>query len=607
VERLHTLAFRPQGATVRVPVGITVFEAASWAGVTVDSTCGGRGTCGKCRVRVLGAGAPTTEVDRRKLSPDELEAGWRLACRSTLGRTPVSLEIEVPPMRTTPKAALLGRGRHIVLAPSAQRHHIRLDEPALVDQRADLDRIRDALPDFELRVAPNVLYGLPAALRAADFDVTAAVVGDRLVAVEPGDTSAECLGLAVDVGTTTVSAALVDLANGAVVALGSAMNEQARFGADVISRITHAMESRSGGADLRAAVLRSVNALLGELLASAGVGAGRVIHTVVVGNSTMLHLLLGVDAAALAVAPFVPAFAEPLDLPARDVGIAVHPDARIETFPLVGAYIGADIVAGVLATGIARDDRVSLLIDIGTNGEIVLATPTRVFGAAAPAGPAFEGAEIRNGMRATDGAIEAVRIGDGVDLDVVGGGKARGICGSGLADTVAGLLEAGVLDRSGRLLTREEARMSPLADRLVEVDGVPAFRLTEDVAVTQHDLRALQYAKGAIAAGIEIVLRAAGLGAHEIDEVLLAGSFGTYVDPASARAIGLVPHVDLGRVTAVGNSALEGAKIALLSFREQQLGFGLAERIDYVELSSCPEFDAVFVDALAFPDPETTA
>ena len=601
MQRLHTLTFRPQGLTARVPAGISVFEAASWAGVAIDSTCGGRGTCGKCRVQIVAGDLPPTEGDRRTFAEEEIRQGWRLACRSPLGPTPQRLEILVPALLTKPKAALLGHGRHVILGPAVQKRYVRLPPPTLADQAADLLRLRQALPDLELDVPLEVLRALPSVVRAEAVGTTAVVVGDHLVAVEPGDTSDSCFGLALDLGTTTIVGALLDLRTGATVALGSVLNDQERFGADVISRITYAMETDGGLEKLRETVLASIDGLLATLLRSSGVDRERIYHAVVAGNSTMLHLLVGVDPAAIALAPFPPAFAEPLDLAAAAVGIAIHPHGRVQTFPLVGAYVGADIVAGALATGIGREDRCSLLVDIGTNGEIVLATPEQIFAAAAPAGPAFEGAQIRNGMRANDGAIEAVRMNDDVELDVIGGGEPAGICGSGLADAVACLRRVGLLDVSGRLLRRRDAPSHPLCDRLVEIDGAAAFRLADGVELTQRDLRELQYAKGAIAAGIGILLAQAGVEEHELDEILLAGSFGTYIDPASARTIGLVPWVDLNVIQPAGNSSLEGAKMALLSFREHQLGVALASRIEYVELSSRPDFNDAFVASLAFP------
>lgn len=601
MERLHTLTFRPQDAVVRVPTGTTVFEAASWAGVTIDSTCGGRGTCGKCRVRVLGGEIPPTETDRRKLTPAEIADGWRLACRSRLSGDGEALEFAVPELATRPKAALLGHGRHVVLAPSVQKRFLSLPAPALSDQASDLDRFRRALPDLELDVPLPVLRALPDALRTADFEVTAVIVGNHLVEVEPGDTTGESYGLALDLGTTTVSAALVDLRTGAIAGLATRPNGQERFGSDVISRISRAALGPEMLAELSAAAHATVEEVLVAVCHERGVARERIYHAEVVGNSTMLHLLLGVDPEALSVAPFPPAFAEPLDLAATDAGLAIHPNGRVQTFPLIGAYVGADIVAGVLASGIGRKGGLSLLVDIGTNGEIVLGSGERVLAAAAPAGPAFEGAEIRHGMRAVDGAIDAVRLGETVELNVLGDATPRGICGSGLVDTVAELLRVGLLEPSGRLRRRTEAPEHPLADRLIVIDGAPAFLLADGVELTQRDIRELQSAKGATAAGIRILLAEFGVDPDDLSEILLAGSFGTYIDPVSAQAIGLVPAVEPALVASVGNSALEGAKMALLSFREQQLGVSLRTRIEYLELSSRRDFNDAFVGSLEFP------
>jgi len=508
---------------------------------------------------------------------------------------------------TTPKAALLGRGRHVILAPSVQKRHLVLPPATLDDQADDLERLRRVLPDLELEVPLSVHRSLPSGLRSASFDVTAVVVGNRLVAVEPGDTSDESYGLVLDLGTTTVVGALLDLRSGAIAALASRLNRQERLGSDVISRISHAVERPHGLSELQDALLTTIEELSRELCEAAHTQSTRVYHAVVTGNATMLHLLLGIDAKHLSVTPFAPVFRATVDQPAHELGLSLHPEARVQTFPLVGAYVGADIVAGVLATGIGRESKVSLLIDIGTNGEIVLSAGERTLATAAPVGPAFEGASIRCGMRATPGAIEAVALGDAVELRVIGGGPARGICGSGLADAVAALLTCGLLDASGRLRRRVEAPGHPLAERLVEVDGAPAFRLAKGVELTQRDICELRYAKGAIAAGVQILMDDLGIGQEQIDEVLLAGSFGTYIDPLSARAIGLTARVDAERIVSAGNSSLEGAKMALLSFRERQVGFALAARIEYVEHSSRPDFNEAFVSSLEFPSPQAVA
>ena len=597
--RLRTLTFQPGGATVRVPPGTTLFEAATWAGVAIDSTCGARGTCKKCRVRVVDDGVAATAADVRAFSEEELAAGWRLACRSHLtDDAAATLELEVPPLSTRPKAALLGRGRHIILSPALQLRRVELPPAGLDDPASELERLARMLPDLELDIPLSVAQQVAAATGDGRV-VTAAVVGNRLVAVEPGEAAG--YGLAVDLGTTTVVVALIDIATGAIAGLASALNTQERFGSDVISRMSHAAEGPTALRELREAALDTIGGLIQEVCTEAEVETTSVYAAVVAGNSTMLHLLVGVDPRAMASSPFTPVFRAALDLPAHEVGLPIHPEARVQTLPLLGAYVGADITAGILSTGIGRDGAVSLLIDIGTNGEVVLAAGGRIVSTSAPAGPAFEGAEIRCGMRAVDGAIESAAIGRRVELNVLGGGAPRGICGSGLADIAADLLECGLIEPSGRLKRRAEIPDHPLADLIVEIDGAPAFRLAEGIVLTQQDIRALQFAKGAIASGTSVLMEELGVGVDDLDEVLLAGSFGTYINPESARRIGLIPPVDLERVVPVGNSSLEGAKISLLSFREQQVGVGLAERAEYVELSAQPGFNEVFVESLAFP------
>ena len=322
----------------------------------------------------------------------------------------------------------------------------------------------------------------------------------------------------------------------------------------------------------------------------------------------MLHLLLGIDAPPLSMRPFTPTFREPLYLPAREVGLDIHPGGYIQTLPVIGAYVGADIVAGVVATGLAREEKLRLFVDVGTNGEIVLGSNKRVLCTAAPAGPAFEGSQIRCGMRASDGAIEGVTLSDHVELQVIGGDLVpRGICGSGLVDTVAQLRLAGLLDAGGKMRSREEVPEHPLSDRLISVDGVRAFLLAENVYLSQRDVRELQFGKGSIATGIKVLMDVLGVKAAELDEVLLGGSFGSYLNPESAKIIGLVPAVDVDRILSVGNTAGEGAKMALLSFRERQVAFELPEKIEYVELSGRTDFNDSFISVLKFPELEEVA
>jgi uncharacterized 2Fe-2S/4Fe-4S cluster protein (DUF4445 family) len=601
VQRKLEVVYLPFDRSTRVPPGTTLFSAAHWIGLPIDSTCGGRGTCGKCKVRVQGSPTEVTTADHRQLRKDEIAEGWRLSCQA---RVHEDMRVEVPQLLRVPKAATMGLGRLVILDPNVRKVYLELEAPTLHDQRPDVVRLRDALTaeglDMHAKVA--VLRSLPSVLRGADFKVTAVLDGDSLVAVEPGDTTGECYGIAFDVGTTTLVGTLMNLRTGMAAAVHSTLNGQAPFGADVISRISHAMNGPEAIRELQAAVVATMNQVTQQLYRDAGVSPERTYEAVVVGNATMLHLLLGVDPAPISVMPFTPAFMEPVTVEAAEIGLEIHPHGYVQTLPALGAYVGADIVAGVLATGIAREDKMRVFVDVGTNGEIVLGGAQRTLGTAAPAGPAFEGSQIKCGMRATDGAIEGVTLSDRVELQVIGGDvRPTGICGSGLVDAVAQMLLSGLLDHSGRMRSREEVPHHPLAERLIEVEGVRAFLLADGVYLTQKDVRELQFAKGSIATGIKVLMDILGVTDADIDEVLLAGSFGSYLNPESAKIIGLVPAVDVDRIIAVGNSAGEGAKIALLSYRERQVAFELPSRLEYVELSGRTDFNDAFISVLQFP------
>ena len=599
IQKKLEVVYKPFDKATRVPPGTTLFSAAHWIGLPIDSTCGGRGTCGKCKVQVLEGGAEITTADRKQLRPIELEAGWRLSCQAT---------VTVPELLRVPKAATMGVNRLVLLDPNVRKVFVELSEPSLEDQRSDLERLRDALTaeGFDMKADLRVLRRLPVVLRDAGFTVTAVLGGDALIAVEPGDTREESYGVAVDLGTTTVVGTLMNLKTGMAEAVRSTLNGQAPFGADVISRISHGMQGDEAKAELRDAVRRTINTILSELYESAGVSRDRVYEMVIVGNATMLHLMLGIDATPISMMPFTPAFTDPLYLPALDVGIDIHPAGYVQTLPVIGAYVGADIVAGIMATGLAREDKMRVFVDVGTNGEIVLGSVKRVLCTAAPAGPAFEGSQIRCGMRATEGAIEGVTLTDHVELQVIGGDIVpRGICGSGLVDTVAQLRLAGLLDVGGKMRSREEVPEHPLSDRLITVEGVRAFLLGENVYLTQRDVRELQFGKGSIATGIKVLMDVMGVSATDLDEVLLGGSFGSYLNPESAKIIGLVPAVDVDRILSVGNTAGEGAKMALLSFRERQVAFELPDKVEYVELSGRSDFNDSFVSVLQFPELET--
>jgi uncharacterized 2Fe-2S/4Fe-4S cluster protein (DUF4445 family) len=603
------LRFLPDGAEVRVPSGTPVFDAASWNGIAIDSTCGGHGTCKKCKVRVLSGEVPVSSVDPRAFTTQELRDGWRLACRAGARS---DLVIEVPPLQTRPKAALVGVGRHVILRPAVVKRHLVLSEPTLEDQRPDLQRVLDGLDDLEPYASLELLRELGGVLRKAHFDVTAVVCDQELIALEPGDTTERRFAIAYDLGTTTVVATLLDLESGQPVAVRSMLNRQQPFGADVITRISATMMDSGALQALRDRAHETMTELTTEVCTEAEVAPEEVYEITVCGNVTMMQLALGIDPEPLSMAPFVVATHQFPSPAAAEFGVAVHPRAPAFVFPSLGAYVGGDIVAGILATGLSRDRRLRLFIDVGTNSEIALGSVDRVLATAAPAGPAFEAAQIRCGMRAAEGAIEGVRVTeDGLALDVIGDTEPVGMCGSGLVDAVAELVHTGLLDHSGRFIPDEDAaeRFAPgLAARLTKIDDQRVFVLhwrgedpAESIFLSQRDVRELQFAKASIATGWGILLRELKVEPSEITQVLLAGSFGAYLTPLSAVRIGLVPKLALPRIVSAGNVAGEGAKIAALSLRERAEAESILREVEYVELSGRADFNDLFIDQLAFP------
>jgi uncharacterized 2Fe-2S/4Fe-4S cluster protein (DUF4445 family) len=602
------LRFLPDGAEVRVPSGTPVFDAASWNGIAIDSTCGGHGTCKKCKVRIVSGEVPVGPLDPRAFSAQELREGWRLACRAGARD---DLVVEVPPLQTRPKAALAGVGRHVILRPSVQKRHLVLAEPSLEDQRSDVRRVLDGIDDLEPTISIELLREIGGILRAADFDVTAVICDEELIDVEPGDTTARRFAIAFDLGTTTVVATLLDLDSGQPVAVRSILNHQQPYGADVITRISATMMDEEALPALRRRAHETLSELTAEVCAEGGVDPREVYEITACGNVTMMHLALGIDPEPLSMAPFVVSTHTLPPLNAREFGVTVHPRAPAFVFPSLGAYVGGDIVAGMLATGLTRDRRLRLFIDVGTNSEIALGSSERVLATAAPAGPAFEAAQIKCGMRAADGAIEGVKVdGDSLELAVIGDGEPVGICGSGLVDAVAELVHCGLLDHSGRFLPDDDAAaLHPeLARRLATIGKERVFVLHRrgddvdgSVFLSQRDVRELQFAKASIATGWQILLHELGVGPEEIAQVLLAGSFGSYLTPLSAVRIGLVPRLALPRIVSAGNVAGEGAKIAALSLRERAEAHSILREVEYVELSGRADFNDLFIDQLAFP------
>jgi uncharacterized 2Fe-2S/4Fe-4S cluster protein (DUF4445 family) len=589
---------------------VSAFDAASWNGIGIDSTCGGYGTCKKCRIKVTEGDVEPSKLDFRAFTATEIKEGWRLAC---LVRTAKDISVDVPALTTRPKAATVGVGRQVILRPAVQKRYIELEEPSLSDQRTDIVRIFDAVDDIEASASLASMRELPRILRASNYKVTAVFVDQEFLGIEAGDTTGLRYGIAYDLGTTTVVATLLDLNTGTPVAVKSMLNKQQPFGADVITRISATMLDPDALAKLSGLAQETLNQLTQEVCVEADVNPKNVYELAIAGNATMTQLLLGIDPEPLGVAPFIMASADYPNIDVKEIGIAVHPLAKAVILPSLGAYVGGDIIAGALASGMDRDKRLRLFIDVGTNCEIVLGDGDKILATAAPAGPAFEAASIKCGVRAASGAIETIKVVDGeLEIGTIDDTPAVGICGSGLVDACASLVQVGLLDHSGKFVSDEAAlTISPkLASRLVTREGERVFVLTwskevgdlsDCVFLTQRDVRELQFAKAAIATGWALLLEEFGVQESEIQQVLLAGSFGSYLSPSSAVKIGLVPKLSVMRIMSAGNVAGEGAKMVLLSAQERNGAQSLLEAIDYIELSDREDFNDKFVERLAFP------
>ena len=611
MDRQVRVVFEPSGRAVTAAAGAKVMEAAGRAGLAVTQPCGGAGVCGKCRVRITQGAADPTTVEAGKFSASELADGWRLACVSPLTRDAV---VHVPDgSLQAHHQQILAQRQHTAAAdvqPSVRKVYIELPEPTLADDRADLLRLEHALGEH-VHVELDLLRRLPIRLRQAGFKGTAVIAEGRLVDFEPGDTRGRCLGLAFDIGTTTIVGSLLDLTTGREVALASGINPQVSFGDDVLSRIRHS-DTPAGLDELRNSVLATVASMIDQCCRDGDARREDVYEIVFAGNTTMQHLLCGLSATQLGVVPFSPAFGRGLRLRAADLGLPIHPAAAAYVFPVIGGFVGGDTVAGILASRMAElsAEGPVLLVDIGTNGEIVLAHEGRLSSSSTAAGPAFEGARISCGMRATSGAIEKVCFGnngDGVEVATIGGAPPVGLCGSGLIDLAAELLRCGVVSPEGRMLPPDELPATlndSLRGRVMETDGQVHFALHDGpLALTQRDIRELQLATGAIKAGIRILCKQAGLRTSDLRRVLIAGGFGSYIRRDNAQRIGLLPtDVPRDAVNYVGNTSLEGAKQALLSSPLRAEAEDLARRTRHVELSQDMDFQMEFAEAMIFPE-----
>lgn len=605
------VSFIPEGTIVSAVIGETIFDACKLAGIPIDAVCGGEGKCGRCKVKPRGK---FTATSSELLSKDEIMSGTVLAC---LARIDGDLTVEVLPRARLGKHQILTKSIEEVpkpLGPWARKRFVKLPRATIPDSTADLERLLRALKTKGLTIPLETLRELPQAVRSGDWSLTATIskIGqtEEVTRVEPRDTTERLLGIAVDIGTTTVVVDLVDLLNGKVLGTTSDYNKQISRGEDVIARMIHSEEK--GPAELRALVLDTINSGIARLLEGEAKRAGKattqndLVAASVAGNTVMAHFLVGLDTRPIRFEPYVPVAHHLPICSGKDVELAMNPAGRVFLFPSRAGYVGGDVVADVLASGMHRSNELTLLIDVGTNGEVVLGGKEWLTTCACSAGPAFEGGEVSCGMRAMDGAIDRIRINDDLSTSyhVIGEGAPVGICGSGLIDLIAEMYCKGLIDRKARLqdLGRDRVRKSDAGmEYVVEKRDKLGRGTVADMVVTDADLQNLLRTKAAIYGACSVLLRKTGQTMGKLSGIVVAGGFGYHLDIQRAITIGMFPDVPDEKYRFIGNGALGGARLALLSGKRRREAEEIFEKMTYLELSVDNEFYDEFSSSLFIP------
>jgi uncharacterized 2Fe-2S/4Fe-4S cluster protein (DUF4445 family) len=626
------VVFTPSGKRGRFKLGTPLLQAARSLGVDIDSVCGGRALCGRCQVLVMEGefakhGVKSQAQNVSAVSQTELayskrrtlRPGHRLSCSThVLGDVIIDVPSESQVHRQVVRKGV--DSREITLDSIVRLRHVEVRQPDMADPSGDLRRLCEALErEWQLSgltCDSSVLPSLQSVLRRGEWKVTAAVRDESvIVGVWPGLHEA-AYGIAFDIGSTTIAAHLCSLTTGEVVAASGMMNPQIRFGEDLMSRVSYSMMNPGGAEQMTAAVRLAINDLSADVARAAGISLEDILEITVVGNPIMHHLFLGIDPVELGGAPFALATDESLTLRAADLGLKLHPNARVYVLPCIAGHVGADAAGVILAERPDLRDELTLLVDVGTNAEIVLGNRGRLLACSSPTGPAFEGAQISCGQRAAPGAIERVRV-DAVTLeprfkvigsdlwsdetgftDSVAVSGVTGVCGSGIIEVIAEMFLAGIISRDG-VIDGELAARSP---RIVENGRTFAYMLhsgTPPLMITQNDIRAIQLAKAALHAGIRLLMD--HLGTDKVDRIRLAGAFGSHIDVKYGMVLGMIPDCDLSQVGSAGNAAGAGARIALLDAQSRGVIESLVRRVEKIETAIEPQFQEHFVEAMAIP------
>jgi uncharacterized 2Fe-2S/4Fe-4S cluster protein (DUF4445 family) len=624
----HKILFMPDNKEIEMETGETILHAAEKASVFINSMCGGNGVCGKCKVQVPDGKAHADMESLAYLTKDEVKEGYVLACQT---KVYTDMEIIIPPearledeqiLMDQPvmtysqpeklSVAKVPRDPLSFFEPLSQKIYLILEAPTQTDNISDIDRVirglRKKTDYHHFEASFKCLRGLAETLRTSDWKVTATIARScnlwRILQIEPGDTSDNNYGLAIDIGTTTVVAQLVHMKSGAVVGVAGSHNLQAHYGADVISRMIYACSIDNGLNTLHVSIIENINGLIKTLTERKGIKKEDITAAVAAGNTTMSHLLLSLIPCSIRLDPYVPTAKIFPQVISSEINIDINPVGVLETFPAVASYVGGDIVSGVISCRIADRPEIRVLIDVGTNGEIVIGNNEWLVCCSASAGPAFEGGGISNGMRATRGAIERIRIENGkVYYETIGKAKPRGICGSGLIDCLSALITNQIIDSDGKF------RSAYKSERLIEKDGEPQFIVAyshetetgKDLTITESDIINIIRSKAAVFAAIKSLINYVGFNFEDIHTFYVAGGFGTYLDIPNAISIGLLPDIDLKKIQFVGNSSLMGARIGLLSIHAMDRAAKIAAGMTNIELSTYQPFMDEYVGAMFLP------
>ena len=597
---VYIVYFEPVGRKGECRANQSLLDCAHRLGMGIASLCGGQGTCHSCKIQLLsGTVSAPTGNEREVFSSEELKDGWRLACQ-TYPASDCKLNVPSESMTTTQRTQVEGLEITVAPEPPVQAYHLKLAGPSLSNPQADAEHLLQELNHQHHlhcnRVDIDVMRLLSPQLRSWKWQCQTSVRDNEVIALGPWPSRQ--LGLAVDLGTTKIASYLIDLSDGRTLAAKGDMNPQIRYGEDIISRINSAIKSPKKGVQLQQITVEALNQLVADLCADIHANTEEIVEAVVVGNTAMHHLFLGLPVRQLALSPFVPAVTSALDIKARDLGLHIAAGAYVHLLPNIAGFVGADHVAMLLATDAWQAEGITVALDIGTNTEVSLIAGGKITTVSCASGPAFEGYHIKHGMRAASGAIERVQLADdNIQYQTVDKAPPVGICGSGILDAIAQLYLAGVINEGGRMLQSHPRVRNGQKQREFVLIGDEERSGQPAIVITQQDVRELQLAKSAIRTGIQVLLDTGGYSEDEISQVAIAGAFGTYIDVSSAITIGMLPAIPLNRFQQVGNAAGMGAKMALISLSKRAEGAAVASRVRYIELASAPNFTQTFVQA----------